>query len=115
MAILDCGIFKHPLCSTLPRFPKLKPNHFPTGQWVPVLTWEGYTIQTLVHRVTVTPANAVVKWRRSSTLQRGVKTGSFNGGIDFNIYPTDASMTIEVWVDDPKVRIKVELLTRPYP
>ena len=103
----NCGGGGSPVCvpfSPIPGFPK---DHFPAGQWVQVLDWAGLTVQTLVHKVSVTPAAAVVKWRRRTNLV-SVTEGTFHGEIDFNVYPTDLKLTIELWVDDPNAVITVE-------
>jgi hypothetical protein len=98
-----------PIFKPLPTFPGLQPGHFPEGQWVQVLTWSGVTLQTVVHRVTVTPETALVQWRRLSPLAP-MTTGSFQGQLDFNISPTDMNLTVEVFVSDPNVTLTVTFL-----
>jgi hypothetical protein len=107
MASSNCGGIKSPVCRPFPVIPGLLPNHFPAGQWVKVIDWAGLTVQTLVHKVSATPASAVVKWRRKSTLTP-VTEGSFQGETDFNVYPTDLTLTVELWVDDPTVTVTVD-------
>lgn len=106
MGILACGIYK-PIGRPFPGVPGLLPGHnLPANQWVQVLDWSGITVQTLVHRVLVNPPDAVIKWRRKSLLAS--REGTFQETADFNVYPTDTKLTIELWVDDPNVEIVVE-------
>ena len=92
------------------QHPGLAPNEFPDGQWVKVVEWSGITLQTLVHKVTVTPETALVKWRRTGPLPTTVTQGTFYGEIDFNVYPKDTYLKIELWVDDPSVVVDVAFL-----
>jgi hypothetical protein len=112
MAIIDC--FRK---NSFP-IPGMGPINFPEGKFVTVLDWSGLTLQTLVFTVTVKPDNAVVKWRRKGPEEPKLKTrgkikdkplneGSFQGKVDFNIYPSDRNLKIELRVDDPNVRINV--------
>jgi hypothetical protein len=91
--------------------PALKPispfPQFPANQWVKVVDWHGITLQTLVHKVTATPETALIQWRRQGPLGPPTQ-GSFCGETDFNIYPTDLTLTIEILVTDPSVEIKVD-------
>jgi len=103
MAVAFCfGPFLKPF-----QLPGLQPNEFPPGQWVTVVDWTGMTVQTLVHTVSANPATAVVKWRRTGLLPLPLKEGSFQGEADFNVYPSDVKLKIELWVDDPNVTINV--------
>jgi hypothetical protein len=99
MAVIECFHRPFPL-------PGIQPVTFPEGQWTQVLDWSGTTTQTLVFTVTATPASAVIQWRRQGLLPF-VKEGSFQGEADFNIYPTDTTLKIQLLVTDPNVEIKL--------
>jgi hypothetical protein len=79
---------------------------FPAKRWVKVLEWTGHTMQSLLHRVAVSPPTAVVKWRRTSSGQ--VSEGSANGGMHVEICPADTNLALELWVDEPSVTISLE-------
>jgi hypothetical protein len=112
MAIIEC--FRN---TSFP-IPGLTPIDFPEGRFVTVLDWSGLTLQTLVFTVTVRPATAVVQWRRTTAAAPGTRLrgkpkerpaieGSFQGTADFNIYPSDTNLKIELRVADPNVKISV--------
>lgn len=105
----NCGGTKSPVCRPIPAIPGYSLDSFPAGQWVQVVDWSGFTVQTLVHRVLVTPADAVVKWRRRANLL-AVTEGTFQGEIDFNVKPTDLKLTIDLWIDEPAAEVTVEFV-----
>jgi len=72
------------------------------------LDWSGVSSQTLAYKVTVTPATAVVKWRRQNQASALVSEGSFQTEIDLSIHPTDTHLTIDLFVADSGVLIDIE-------
>lgn len=108
MAVSNCcpgaNLAAHAAVSPAPPNP---PAQFPDNQWVRVLDWSGGTVQTLAYAVSVSPATAVVKWRRQNQLSGPVSEGSFQGEIDLTIRPTDTKLAIDLWVDDPNVTITI--------
>jgi hypothetical protein len=73
--------------------------NLPAKKWTPAFRWKGKTKRIFSFRVDVTgaPPGTLVKWRRYGIGVVPYAAGSFTKRMDFNVYPTDRSVTIDLW------------------
>jgi hypothetical protein len=81
----------------------------PAKKWTPAIRWKGTTKRIRSFRVEISgaPKGTLVKWRRYGIGVVPFAAGSFTKRMDFNLYPTDRSVTIDLWCGvDATVKVK---------